>query len=124
MTKDWRQIRDRLAAPLGGSWQWDGFGPDGISGTDRTSCRSVLVTRADHEDGADWLHASVARRDRLPTYHDLTALKAAVWGDGGWAYQVFPSRDRHVSIHSYALHLWGRADGKNVLPDFGEHGTI
>lgn len=79
---------------------------------------SVIVTCADHE-GDDWVHASVAHADTMPTYTDLKALHAAVFGNG-WAYQVFAAPSDHVNIHEYALHLWGRLDGKPVLPDFTE----
>jgi len=84
---------------------------------------SVIVTQADH-DGAEWIHASITREATMPTYADLARLHEAVFGPQRYAYQVFASADRHVNIHARALHLWGRADGKNLLPDFGQHGTI
>lgn len=84
---------------------------------------SVIVTQADH-DGTEWLHASIARVDRMPDYADLVALKAATFGPDRECYQVFPAASWHVNIHAQALHLWGRADGTRCLPDFGQHGTI
>ena len=42
----------------------------------------------------------------------------------GYAYQVFAPPESHVNIHGNALHLWGRADGKPILPEFGDMGTI
>lgn len=84
---------------------------------------SVIVT-ADHvTDAVDWLHASVAHRDHMPTYQELTQLRDGVFGDG-WAYQVFAPRAEHINLNAYALHLFGRADGTRVLPDFGRLGTI
>lgn len=59
----------------------------------------------------------------MPTYDDLCLLHRAVFKDG-YAYQVFAPPSRHVNIHQYALHLWGRSDGKPVLPEFGCEGTI
>jgi hypothetical protein len=124
-TVDRIAIAERLGRTLAGKWRWDPFGPDGVVG-DTPDGRSVIITAAETPDDGfyDWIHASVARPDRLPSYHDLVTLKAGVWGDDGFAYQVFASSDRHVSIHNFALHLWGRADGRNVLPDFGAAGTI
>lgn len=84
---------------------------------------SVIVSQAPW-DGVEWIHASIAWDDRTPSYEDLCTLKAGVFGPGGWAYQVFASSERHVNIHAHALHLWGRADGGAVLPDFGQWGTI
>jgi hypothetical protein len=86
---------------------------------------SVIVTQSDHHDAdGEWLHASIARLDRMPDYADLVALKAATFGEHRECYQVFPPKSSHINIHAQALHLWGRADGQRVLPDFGAHGTI
>lgn len=108
-----------------GRKQWNApepFGPDGWQMLHKSGKGSVLVTTADH-DGNEWTHASIAWTDRLPTYYELSQLHEAVWPEG-FAYQVFPAPDQHINIHQFALHLWGLADGKNVLPDFGIHGTI
>lgn len=87
---------------------------------------SIIVT-ADHQtqydDHVNWIHASISRGNTMPTYDDLKLLHHAVFGDG-WAYQVFAPAAAHISIHEHALHLFGRADGQRVLPDFGRHGTI
>lgn len=77
---------------------------------------SVILTCSPAE-GDDWVHASVAWRDRMPSYADLKWLHAAVFEDG-WAYQVFAPPSDHVNIHEHALHLFGRLDGKPALPDF------
>lgn len=103
------------------------FGPCGVSVRLRASsgvCNgSVIVTQAEH-DGTEWLHASIAWMNHTPTYADLAVLKTGVFGPGRFAYQVFPAASEHVNIHPHALHLWGRADGVNVLPAFGAGGTI
>lgn len=75
-------------------------------------------------EGVEWIHASIAHRDRDPSYAELTALHAAVFGRERYSFQVFAPADRHVNIFAHALHLWGRADGVNPLPDFGAFGTI
>jgi hypothetical protein len=108
--------RDAWAAPTP-------FGPDGwvMHRWDRTG--SVIVTCA-NLDGVEWLHASIAEQDNLPTYYDLVRLHHAVWGTRGFAFQVFAPATRHVNIHEHALHLWGRLDGTSPLPDFGMYGTI
>jgi hypothetical protein len=97
------------------------YGPYGFSIMIRRG--SISVSQTDH-DGVEWLHASLAREDRMPDYADLTVLKAAVFGDKREAYQIFPPADRHISIHDRALHLWGKADGSRVLPDFGAEWSI
>jgi hypothetical protein len=94
------------------------FGPEGWGFEHLDGLGSVLVTCADH-DGEDWVHASIAWADHMPTYGDLKHLHSAVFV-GGWAYQVFAPPSDHVNIHRHALHLFGRLDGKPALPDFTE----
>lgn len=109
----------------------DPFGPDGWRMLERTGDGAIIVTVADHPgDGnpwapgpQEWVHASMSRRDRVPSYDDLCALHRAVFGDG-WAYQVFAPPTDHVNIHPNTLHLWGLVSGEPVLPNFGEMGTI
>lgn len=84
---------------------------------------SVIVSQAEH-DGVEWIHASLAWRDYTPTYDQLKILHESVFGRKRTAYQVFAAASDHVNIHEFALHLWGRADGASVLPDFGSEGTI
>src|SRR3954465_12933029 len=102
------------------------FGPAGLRvRIERLAQRgSVIATQADHEDGQEWLHASISWEDQMPTYADLVALHRAVFGRRRWAYQVFSPEVGHVNLHEYALHLWGRANGNPALPDFGKFGTI
>lgn len=96
------------------------FGPDGWQLT-TTDGRSVIVTAAPH-DGEEWIHASIAGPN-MPSYEELALLHRAAFGDG-YAYQVFAPASDHINIHEHALHLWGRADGARVTPDFGRMGTI
>lgn len=96
------------------------FGPDGWKLVQLDGAASVIVTCA--EQGNDeWVHASIAKRDEMPTYADLKLLHAAVFGEG-WAYQIFAPPSEHVNIHEHALHLFGRLDGAPALPDF-THGS-
>ena len=101
------------------------FGPDGWQLVHQTGQGSVIVTAANH-DGMEWAHASMAYPTRLPTYLELTGLKRAVWGDAGWAMQVFAPASEHVNIHEHALHLWGLTSGARpaCIPDFAELGSI
>lgn len=104
---------------------WQAFGPAGFTIDITLDGRgSVIVSQSDHEDGNEWLHASIAFQNFTPRYIDLTTLKEAVFGPNRYAYQVFAPDTEHVNIHEHALHLWGRADGKPALPNFGRMGTI
>lgn len=110
-----------LERRLGGRWTLTPFGPSGLRA--QSSWVSVLVTTAPHEDGHEWIHASIAR-NTMPSYEDLCVLKEAAFGPELYAFQVFPPVSEHVNIHEHCLHLWGRADGVSPLPNFAMHGTI
>lgn len=115
-TLDALAIRRRLGAA---DWSPPGrLGPDGWYFQNRHHDGSIIVSVAPHGD-VEWVHASIAWRQHMPTYDDLKLLHAAVFPTG-WAYQVFTPPSEHVNIHEYALHLWGRLDGERGLPDFTE----
>jgi len=105
------------------------FGDDGWSfDTIIQEHGRIIVTASDFTSigapaGQEWLHASISWMSRMPTYDELTHLHKAVWPNG-YAYQVFAPPSQHVNLHSYALHLWGLADGSPILPEFGRFGTI
>lgn len=108
------QIRRRLgrstwAAPVP-------FGPDGWR-IDQLDGTARILATVDEYGGVEWVHASISRIDRIPSYGDLKMLHDAVYRDG-WAYQVFAPAAEHVNIHATALHLFGRLDGAPTLPDF------
>lgn len=103
------------------------FGPDGWKLLCRLEKGSIIITTSPLPLGTDdteYTHASVSFADRMPTYADLATLHRAVWGEQGWSYQVFAPKADHVNIHGTALHLWGRADGRPMMPNFGILGTI
>jgi hypothetical protein len=94
-----------------------------------------IVTEAPQPIGDElgnmWMHASVVKWEKkpngkqlMPTYEDLALLHRAIFGRKRYAYQVFVPEKVHVNIHPMALHLWGRVDGTNELPDFGISGSI
>lgn len=83
----------------------------------------ILATAAEYDDGREWLHVSVSRKSRLPSYDELTRIKRDFIGDDKKAVLVLPEKEKHVNIHNYCLHLFYSA--YNPLPDFtGGIGSI
>jgi len=118
----WKGAAKRLARELGlTAWSVEPFGPDGFRfvhlGPPRIT--SVIATRAEH-DGQEWLHASIAHPDAMPTWEELKAVKVALIGAARFAYLVFPPAWQYVNQHPYALHVWARWDESDgaALPDF------
>lgn len=117
---DPRDVKRAFERHIGGGWQVETYGPRGALLVHPPS-RYTIVVSADDEffDGVLWIHASIANRDRDPSYQDLKVLHGAVFGDRH-AFQIFTPPAKHINIHPHALHLWGRADGVNPLPEFGD----
>lgn len=67
-----------------------------------------------------WLHLSVSRANRDPTYADLKRVKDAFIGGKRKAIQVFPSDAEHYNHHPHCLHLYAPLD-RDPLPDFRHH---
>lgn len=68
-------------------------------------------------DERHWIHVSVSRRSRLPSWGDLKAVKNIFIGPERKALQVLPAQSDYVNHHPYCLHLWHCLDGDPV-PDF------
>lgn len=80
----------------------------------------VITSEETHEDGKAWLHVSMSRRSRMPTYDDLATVKRVFVGDDLPAYQIFPVRKEHVNLHEYCLHLWAPI-GHDPLASVAQH---
>ena len=78
---------------------------------------SVIVSGAVEQDGKRWVHVSVARPTRLPSYDDMAWAKQTFMGADAYAYSVRPPVAKHVNIHPNCLHLWSCLDGPR-LPEF------
>lgn len=83
----------------------------------------VLFSARTEADGKRWLHVSLSRPNRLPTWSDIRKVKDIFVGRDRLAIQVFPRQADYVNIHPYVLHLWACLDGDPV-PDFRHEGEI
>jgi hypothetical protein len=88
----------------------------------RKDMLTVIVT-AEVVSTQRWLHVSCARRNQLPLWADLRAVKDLFIGRDKQALQVLPSEDKYVNIHPFCLHLWHCLDG-DVVPDMRKNGVI
>jgi hypothetical protein len=86
--------------------------PDGMS---------VIVSGAFELDGKRWLHVSCSRRERLPSWEDLRAVKDRFIGLEALALQVLPPQSRYINLNPHVLHLWHCVDAEPV-PDFARGG--
>lgn len=92
----------------------------------------VLMSVGIEADGCVWIHVSVSRPSRCPSWEDMDAVKRIFIGDSRYAYQIHPPRSSHYTLSGKGsrvgtvLHLWSPADGSGRTPDFlgSRGGTI
>ena len=76
---------------------------------------TVMRSKSQTKDGRDWIHISMSRRSRMPSYEDMAKVKRDFLGEDVEAYQVFAKTEDHVNIHSFCLHLWAPMDQKRCV---------
>ena len=114
-----QRIAEAVAGPM---WHRAAVGDDGDKWALREGTHGVGMTViwsiATELDRRVWLHVSVARVGRLPSYSDMTRIKRLFIGPDQFAYSVWAAEEDHVSIHDTCLHLWSPLTGELPLPDF------
>ena len=121
-----RDLRARETVPA----TWKRIQSDDFGGmyVDRESKGALKVIESVLPYGPDdelWYHVSFSRPNRMPTWDDVQRVRRDFIGEDRECYQVFPTRDRYVSDHTYCLHLWYAVDRpRGVLPDLRIGGTI
>ena len=83
----------------------------------------VCVSMARERDSHCWLHVSISREKRLPSWDELKLVKDVIIGPEKTALQVLPPKSKYVNKHAFCLHLFCCLDG-DVTPDFTRGGLI
>jgi len=71
------------------------------------------------DDRTGWEHVSVSCADRVPTWEEMSHIKALFWSDGETVVQFHPRRDQYVNEMPFCLHLWKRSGTEYQLPQKG-----
>lgn len=83
----------------------------------RSDGLSVILSGATQTDGKRWLHLSIARRNRIPSFEELRDAKETFIGPDLYAVQVFPPKEFYVNLNPFVLHLFACLD-RWPLPEF------
>ena len=83
----------------------------------------VIWSGRKEADGRRWVHVSMSRPSRLPSWGDVREVKDAFIGRERRALQILPPQSQYVNLHKYVLHLWHCVDDDG-LPDFRVEGMI
>jgi hypothetical protein len=120
VTRHLSMINALQVRALLGKDDWMPPQPHGVNGWSflrYDQAQTVIVSSATDSDGTEWIMVAVGARE-APTHEDLRLAQRAVFGDSGCAYQFFPAHNARTAISDTVLHLFGRADGKRITPDF------
>ena len=103
--------------PAPALWRREAGAADGVRYLHNFLPMSVILSSGVELDGKQWLHFSVARADRIPTWDELVKAKEQFLGPESRALQVIAPRSEWVNIHPFCLHLFVCLEG-DVTPDF------
>lgn len=78
---------------------------------------SVIVSGDRALDGKRWIHISLARPNKMPTWDEYRDVGRLFLWEEAWAYQVIAPKGRYINQHPYCLHMFACVDGPQ-LPDF------
>lgn len=78
---------------------------------------NVLRSVSIMENGDEWIHVSVARHDRLPSWIEIAKVKSEFIGDDREAFHMIPKKEDHVNLHRYCIHIWSSEKTKANLPN-------
>lgn len=67
---------------------------------------TVLRSISFMENGDNWIHVSVSRPDRIPSWEEIAKVKSEFIGDELEAVHVIPKSSDHINVHAYCMHLW------------------
>lgn len=120
--QEWFRIEEVIDEVAFDRWHKLRDGEDGQA-WETTDGMRVIWSVAREQDGEVWMHVSISRFDRLPSYGDQVRVKNLFIGIERYAYSVWPPVEKHVNIHERCLHLWSRLTGDPPLPDFTRGGA-
>lgn len=78
----------------------------------------VIVTADFERDDRLWLHVSLSKKHKLPSWDDVREVKDLFIGKDRLAIQVLPPESEYVNCHPHTLHLWSCLEGPRIVPDF------
>jgi hypothetical protein len=103
---------------LPAAWKLHTRGSDGARYQNVLTGALVIVSCSREMDGRRWVHFSMSRPTRVPSWSELREAKDLFLGREVYAYQVLPPQTKYVNINPNVLHLWCCLDAEPPLPDF------
>ena len=64
-----------------------------------------------NEYGYEHVSMSPCKKNKIPSWEDMTYLKNIFWMDEEECYQIMPRKSEYVNIKGNCLHLWRPVNG-------------
>lgn len=74
----------------------------------------VMGSLSSFKDGTQAIHVSVSRKDRLPSWDEISKVKNEFIGEDVTAFHMIPKREDYVNLHVYCIHVWSEKFGKDL----------
>lgn len=96
--------------PITDGWTVIARASDGWMADSRSGLRIVASY------GGGWDHVSVSRKDRTPTWEEMTAIKDLLFDPEDCVFQYHPPKSKYVNHHPHCLHLWRSQRERMPMP--------
>ncbi len=63
-----------------------------------------------------WVHVSMSRASKLPSWADVREVKDLFIGRDRCAVHLLPPEAFYINLHPFTFHLWSRLDAPTVPP--------
>lgn len=67
---------------------------------------AVLLSLSTMDNGEQFIHCSLSRRSRLPSWDDVKIVKTTFLGEDTEAFHIVPKKEDYINVNPYCLHLW------------------
>lgn len=78
---------------------------------------NVMISKSEMDDGSWWLHISVSKPNRLPTWDEMKKVKDEFLGEDTEAFHIIPKKKDFVNVHRFCLHMWSPLGTQTRLPN-------
>lgn len=116
----WRLLQNFVGAGPSqidfGVWQRMDGGKDPLRAIISIDLYDVLDKAAGH-----WLHISVSRRTKTPTWQEMETARAELGYVDRLFIQMHPPRAHWLNLHQHCLHMFSRIDGDAIPRVLWEH---
>lgn len=67
---------------------------------------AVLLSLSTMDNGERFIHCSLSRRSRLPSWDDVKVVKTTFLGEDTEAFHIVPKKEDYINVNPYCIHLW------------------